>query len=156
MRLAAENVQDYPRPPRLETVPQRICVLLGGETVAETTRALRVLETHHAPTYYLPPQDIAATLVPAGGGSFCEWKGRARYADVCAGGRRAPRAAWCYDAPSPPFDALAGHYAIYAAAMDEVWVGDLRAQPQPGGFYGGWVTANLTGRVKGAPGTEHR
>jgi uncharacterized protein (DUF427 family) len=155
MSLAEENVQDYPRPPRLEPVPQRIRIMLGGATVADTKGAFRVLETHHAPTYYLPPGDIAAELVPAGGGSVCEWKGRARYVDVHAGRRTARRAAWCYDAPTGAFAALRGHFAFYAALMDEVWVGDVRAAPQPGGFYGGWVTPNLTGRIMGAPGTLH-
>ena len=155
MTLPPENVQDYPRPPRLEPVPQRIRILLGGETVADTSEALRVLETHHAPTYYLPPGDIAARLHPAGGGSYCEWKGRATYVDVEAGDRRVPRAAWRYDYPTPGFAPLAGFYAFYAALMDEVWVGEMRAAPQPGEFYGGWVTPNLTGRIKGAPGTLH-
>ena len=92
--LTRENVQSYPRPPRVEPVPQRIILRHGGALVADTTRALRVLETHHAPTYYLPMQDIHATLRPAQGSSFCEWKGVARYFDVVAGSAAAPRAAW--------------------------------------------------------------
>jgi len=153
--LPVENVQDYPRPPRIEAVPHRVCIRLGDRTIADTTRALRVLETHHAPTYYLPPGDIAADLVPARGGSFCEWKGQARYFDVSAGGITAPRAAWSYPAPTGAFAALAGHLAFYAGLMTSCSVGGAPVIPQPGDFYGGWVTANLTGRVKGARGTEH-
>ncbi len=153
--LPRENVQSYPRPPALEPVPQRIILRLGGALVADTTRALRVLETHHAPTYYLPLQDIHATLNPAQGSSFCEWKGVARYCDVLAGSQTAPRAAWAYDQPTASFATIAGHIAFYAALMDEDWVGDLRVIPQPGNFYGGWVTPNLDGRIKGAPGTQH-
>jgi uncharacterized protein (DUF427 family) len=153
--LPRENVQDYPRPPALEAVPQRILVRLGGVIVAETTAALRVLETHHAPTYYIPPQDVHAILRPAAGRSMCEWKGVARYCDVTAGEKTAPRAAWVYDHPTPPFAPLAGHIAFYAGLMDEAWVGDHRVVPQPGDFYGGWVTPNLEGRIKGAPGTRH-
>ena len=153
--LPRENVQTYPRPPRLEPVPQRIRVVLSGATVAETGGALRVLETHHAPTYYLPPGDVQATLRSASGTSFCEWKGVARYFDVIAGGKTAPRAAWTYDRPTSGFTALAGYVAFYAGLMDEVWVGNLRVMPQPGDFYGGWVTPNLEGRIKGAPGTRH-
>jgi uncharacterized protein (DUF427 family) len=136
-------------------VPQRIVIRLGGAIVADTRRALRVLETHHAPTYYLPPEDIGATLTPARGNSFCEWKGVARYFDVTAGSATAARAAWAYDQPTAGFAALAGYVAFYAALMDEAWVGDLQVLPQPGNFYGGWVTANLEGRIKGAPGTQH-
>jgi uncharacterized protein (DUF427 family) len=153
--LPRENVQAYPRPPALEAVPQRIRIRLGGTVVAETTRALRVLETHHAPTYYLPPQDIAAALRPAPGETICEWKGAARYFDVIAGTATAARAAWSYARPAPAFAALAGYVAFYAGLMDEAWVGDLRVLPQPGSFYGGWITANLDGRIKGAPGTRH-
>ena len=153
--LARENVQSYPRPPALEPVPQRIMIRLGGALVAETTRALRVLETHHAPTYYLPAGDIAAILRPAPGNSRCEWKGLARYFDVVADGKTALRAGWVYDRPTARFAAVAGHVAFYAALMDEAWVGDLRVIPQPGDFYGGWVTPNLEGQIKGAPGTQH-
>jgi len=153
--LPRENVQSYPRPPALEPVPQRIVMRLGGVLVADTTRALRVLETHHAPSYYLPPEDIRATLRPAIGTSLCEWKGAARYYDVIAGGKTATRAAWAYDKPTARFAALAGYVALYAGLIDEAWVGDLRVIPQPGSFYGGWVTPNLDGQIKGAPGTQH-
>lgn len=153
--LPRENVQSYPRPPAVEPVPQRITIRFGGVIVADTRRALRVLETHHAPTYYLPPEDIHAILRPVQGNSFCEWKGAARYFDVLAGSATAPRAAWAYDDPTVRFAALAGYVAFYAGLMDEAWVGDLRVIPQPGGFYGGWVTTNLDGQIKGAPGTQH-
>lgn len=153
--LPRENVQSYPRPPALERVPQCIILRLGGALVAETTRALRVLETHHAPTYYLPLQDIRATLNPVQGSSSCEWKGVARYFDVMLGSVTAPRAAWAYDTPTAPFAAIAGHVAFYATPMDEVWVGNLQVIPQPGNFYGGWITPNLDGQIKGAPGTQH-
>ena len=153
--LQRENFQSYPRPPALGPVPQLIMIRLGGVLVAETTRALRVLETHHAPTYYLPAEDIAAILRPAPGNSYCEWKGVARYYDVLSGDKIAPRAAWAYDRPTAGFAGLGGYVAFYAAQMDEVWVGDLRVIPQPGNFYGGWVTPNLDGQIKGAPGTKH-
>jgi len=153
--MLRENVQSYPRPPALEPVPQRIMIRLDGALVSETDRALRVLETHHAPSYYLPAEGIQATLRPVQGNSFCEWKGVARYFDVIAGAKTAARAAWCYDSPTPGFAALAGYIAFYAGLMDEAWVGDLRVIPQPGDFYGGWVTPNLDGQIKGASGTRH-
>lgn len=153
--LASENVQDYPRPPALETVAHRLCVVFNGKTIAESTRGLRILETHHAPTYYIPPEDILTDLTNARGTSFCEWKGRAVYFDVQVGGRTAARAAWSYPSPDARFKALAGHVSFYASAMDACFVGDERVIAQPGEFYGGWVTANLQGRIKGAPGTEY-
>lgn len=153
--LPVENVQDYPRPPRLEPVSHRVVVHLGGELVAESARAMRVVETHHAPTYYIPPADVRADLHPAAGASWCEWKGRARYFDVRIGKAKAARAAWSYAEPSPDFIALADHLAFYSALMEACFVGAERVVPQPGDFYGGWVTSNLEGRPKGSPGTEH-
>ena len=153
--LPTEHVQDYPRPPALEPVQHRLRVVLNGETVAETTRALRILETHHAPTYYIPREDVTSALIPEGGTTFCEWKGHAEYFDVQAAGKTAHRAAWCYPSPDAPFEALAGHISFYASVMDACFVGKQRVIAQQGDFYGGWVTANLQGHIKGAPGTEH-
>jgi len=153
--LKAENVQDYPRPPALERVELPLRVVLGGTTVAETVRGFRVCETHHAPTYYIPPEDVApGALAPAGGASLCEWKGRAAYWDVTAGGETRPRAAWSYPAPTPSFAPIRDHLAFYPGAMEACYVGDIRVTPQPGDFYGGWVTPNLEGTVKGGPGTR--
>ncbi len=154
MTLPPERVADYPRPPRLERVPQRITVVLGGETIADTTAAYRVLETTHPPTYYLPPEAWAPGCLIAGqGGSFCEWKGAARYWTVRGGGKTAPDAGWSYPDPSPAFTAMRDHVAVYAGRMDGCFVDGERVTPQPGGFYGGWVTANLVGPFKGGPGT---
>lgn len=153
--LTTENVQDYPRPPLLEKVPQRLCVELGGEVVADTTNAWRVCETHHPPTYYIPREDVSARLVPAAGGSFCEWKGRASYWDVATTGKTARRAAWSYAAPTSDFGPIRDHISFYASLMDSCFVGEEKVTPQPGDFYGGWVTANLTGTIKGPPGTRH-
>lgn len=153
-RPGQESVWDYPRPPRLERVPEHIRILLGGQVLVDTTAAYRVLETSHPPTYYLPEHDVApGALIPAGGGSVCEWKGPALYYDVELGGRRAARAGWTYPAPLHPFEPIAGHVAFYAGPMDACFVGDERAEPQPGGFYGGWVTGRIAGPFKGEPGT---
>ncbi len=153
--LPIENVQDYPRPPRLAPVDQRLSLFIDGDMVAETIAGWRVCETHHAPSYYLPPDAFTAGLLhPAPGQSFCEWKGVARYFDLRWNTKTRLRAAWIYPQPTPGFAAIAGHIAVYAWAVDAAYVGDERVQPQPGDFYGGWVTSNLRGTVKGAVGTE--
>lgn len=136
-------------------MPQTLRIELNGVVVAETTGALRVLETHHAPSYYIPPGDVRATLTPARGASYCEWKGAASYWDVGTGTDVAPSAAWSYARPTSGFAALAGYLAFYPALMTACWVGTERVTPQPGDFYGGWVTSNLTGKIKGAAGTRH-
>jgi len=150
-----ESVWDYPRPPRLEPVTSRIRIVFAGETIADTTGAYRVLETSHPPNYYLPADDFSpGALVRTRQGTYCEWKGEAHYFDVVAGGRTATDAAWGYDRPTPGFAAIAGFVAVYAGAMDACFVGDEQATPQPGDFYGGWITTDITGPFKGDPGTS--
>lgn len=153
--LPIENVQNYPRPPSLERVTETLRVMLAGEIVAETADAFRVLETHHAPTYYIPRADVRAELTAAHGQSFCEWKGVASYWDVTISGVTASRAAWSYAKPTSGFIPITGYLAFYAALMEACFVGEERVIPQPGDFYGGWLTSNLTGTAKGAPGTNH-
>lgn len=149
-----EDVAAYPRPPALQATAALLRVVLADHIVAETRAGLRVLETHHAPTYYFPPGDILARLTPSGRTSWCEWKGRAAYHDVTAAGVCAPSAAWSYPDPTPAFARLRDHVAFYPGLMSICLVDDMQVTPQPGGFYGGWVTPNLRGIVKGAPGTE--
>lgn len=156
--LPPENVQDYPRPPRLERVHARLQVDFAGMAIADSTAGWRVLETHHAPSYYIPAADWAAGVLkpaPTARGSLCEWKGRASYYDIDVFGQRARAAAWRYPAPTEGFAPIANCFAVYPGAMDACWVAGVRVEPQPGSFYGGWVTPNLTGQIKGAPGTEH-
>jgi uncharacterized protein (DUF427 family) len=149
-----ESVWDYPRPPRLESITALLEVVLGGVVVASTTDGWRVLETSHPPTYYLPRAAfLDGALRPAVGSSFCEWKGYASYFDVVGGGRVAAQAAWTYERPTAGFAELAGAVAVMAAQVDECRVDGERVSPQPGGFYGGWITPNLAGPFKGIPGS---
>lgn len=149
-----ESVWDYPRPPRVEPSAELVEVRFGGVVVARSTRTLRVLETSHPPTYYVPESDfVAGTLRPAAGSTRCEFKGDATYFDVVAGDAVARLAAWTYPDPWPGFEALAGHVAVMPGAMDECRVDGEVVVPQEGGFYGGWITSRVVGPFKGAPGT---
>ena len=153
--MATESVWDYPRPPRVEPVSSHIEVTHAGVTLVSTNASVRVLETSHPPTYYLPITDFAAgILVPIDGTTFCEFKGVASYFDLVVGGQRIERAAWKYEDPSPGFESLAGRVALYASRVDECRVGDEVVIPQEGDFYGGWITKNVVGPFKGAPGTR--
>ncbi|MSO40601.1 MAG: DUF427 domain-containing protein [Solirubrobacterales bacterium] len=151
-----ESVWDYPRPPRIEPCDRRVRVLLGGQVIAESERALRVLETSSPPTIYIPMEDVDGdALVEHGGGhSVCEWKGRAEYFNLEAGGDRAERAAWHYPGPSEGFEALAGHVSFYPGRVQACYLDQEPVRPQAGGFYGGWITAEIEGPFKGEPGTE--
>lgn len=152
--LERESVWAYPRPPRAEAEPRRVEVRLDGVEIAVTGAALRVLETSHPPAIYVPPDDIAeGALEPAPGSSFCEWKGAARYFDVVAGEARERRVGWAYPTPTAGFEALAGYVSFYPGRL-ECTLGGEAVRAQPGSFYGGWITAEIIGPVKGSPGSE--
>ena len=149
-----ESVWDYPRPPRLEPTTRHLRVVFGGVIIADTHRAYRVLETSHPPVYYIPPADIQMQYLTATlEGSSCEWKGRAAYYTIDVSGRRAEQVAWYYPDPTPAFAPIKGAVAFYPEHMDACYVDDERVTPQPGGFYGGWVTADVVGPFKGVPGS---
>jgi uncharacterized protein (DUF427 family) len=150
-----ESVWDYPRPPRIEPVTRRVRVLLADVTLADGDGALRVCETASPPTVYLPPEIVRMDrLEPVSGTSLCEWKGTAHYLSAVVGERRVERAAWTYPDPFPGYEALKHHVAFFAGRVDACFLGDERVTPQPGDFYGGWVTQNLVGPFKGEPGSE--
>ncbi len=150
------SVWSFPRPAIAEPTAAHIVIQLGGAIIADTRRAVRTLETSHPPSYYIPPDDILAdALVPVAGSSFCEWKGVARYCDVAGGREHRPRAAWFYPEPTPAFAIVRNHVAFYAGAMDACWLDGERVVPQPGGFYGGWITSGVAGPFKGVPGSAY-
>src|SRR5829696_8023361 len=120
-----ESVWDYPRPPRMEDVEEKVKVVFGDVTLAYTARAKRVLETSHPPVYY----------------------------DVVAEDRAEERAAWFYPSPTPSFRDLEDYVAFYPSRMDACWVGGEKVEAQEGDFYGGWITRNIVGPFKGSPGT---
>ncbi|MDB5732364.1 MAG: hypothetical protein JWQ03_2259 [Variovorax sp.] len=149
-----ESVWDYPRPPRLEPDTRDLSVSLGATEIARTRRALRLLETASAPNFYLPRQDVRMELLaPCDRVSVCEWKGEVRYWSVTVEGRRLEAAAWEYPRPLPGYEALRDHMAFYPRLLD-CRVDGVHVQPQPGGFYGGWITPEVVGPFKGGRGSE--
>jgi uncharacterized protein (DUF427 family) len=150
-----ERVWDYPRPPALAPCAQRVRVQLGHATLADTLRALRVLETSHPPTIYIPCDDVRTELLTDSDARWtvCEYKGAARYLDALINDRRVPEVAWTYPDPVTPYAALRHHIAFYPGRVDAAWLGDERVSAQEGDFYGGWITPNLAGPFKGPAGT---
>jgi len=149
-----ESVWDYPRPPRLERTERRVRVVFGGRPIADTCSAIRCLETSHPPGYYIPLDDVATEhLVPTDRTTVCEFKGRAHYYDVQVSGRTAPNAVWEYPEPHAGYEDLEGCVAFYPA-LTECWVDEERVEAQDGDFYGGWITSDVVGPFKGAPGTS--
>jgi uncharacterized protein (DUF427 family) len=134
---------------------RRVRVELAGELLAEATRALRVLETSHPPTIYLPPADVRQDLLAESDArsSWCEFKGAARYLDAIVAGRRCLAVGWCYPNPAPEYEALRDHVAFYPGRVDAACLDDERVFAQESDFYGGWITSDLIGPFKGPPGT---
>jgi len=149
-----ESVWDYPRPPKLEDTSKHIQIIFNGEAIADTHNAKRVLETSHPPVYYLPPSDIKMEyLSRTPNSSFCEWKGLASYYTIIVGDQQAENAAWFYLNPTPDFAAIKDYVAFYPHLMDACYVDGEKVQPQPGNFYGGWITSDIVGPFKGGAGT---
>lgn len=150
-----ESVWDYPRPPALEETARHLRIVSSGIVLADTTRALRILETSHPPVYYIAPADIAMQYLRPSPrrNSFCEWKGLASYWNIVIEDAITHDAAWSYPNPVKKYAALRDHIAFYANHVDECRVDGERVQPQPGDFYGGWITSHVRGPFKGAPGT---
>lgn len=150
-----ESVWDYPRPPRVERSRRRVRVIHGGVVVAESGRAIRVLETSGPPVYYVPPEDVRMDLLEhSGHRTWCEWKGLAEHWDVCVDDLRVREAAWSYPKPTPGYEELAGFIAFYPGRLDQCQLDDEVVRPQPGRYYGGWVTDDIVGPFKGEPGSE--
>ena len=149
-----ESVWDYPRPPALEPVKQKLTVEFAGKTIAETNKGYRVLETSHPPVYYFPPEDVMSdALVKAQLTTGCEWKGTGKYYHLSLNGQHSENAAWYYDKPKQRFEKIKNYIAFYPSRVDACYVNGERVTPQPGGFYGGWITENIVGPFKGVDGS---
>ena len=147
-----ESVWDFPRPPRQEPVAATLRVVAGDRVVASPHRGVRILETAGAPTYYFPPSDVEQdALIDLPGQSLCEWKGLAT-SFALRGAADDSAVGWRYDTTFPEFLSIRGWCAFYPGVL-HCYIGDERVRPQPGGYYGGWVTEGLRGPIKGEPGS---
>lgn len=148
-----ESVWDYPRPPALKPCRQRVEIKDGSTVIASTASSFRLLETASPPTFYLPPDDVNWNfLVETPGSSVCEWKGAARYWALTS----QPKLpiAWDYPRPRARYERLKAHVSFYPGRI-ACFVDGERVLPQPGRFYGGWITSAVVGPFKGEPGTGH-
>jgi uncharacterized protein (DUF427 family) len=132
-----------------------VVVTLAGIEVVDTDDLVRVLETSHPPTYYLPRVAFTpGVLVPGTRRTRCEWKGVARYVDVVVPGVRRVDVGWWYPQPDPRYPLLTDRVALYPGMFDLITLDGEVVIPQPGGFYGGWITADVVGPFKGELGTS--
>lgn len=150
-----ESVWDYPRPAICEATSRRLQIIHQGITLVDTKAAYRTLETSHPPTYYIPQADIAMEhLRTSTRRTMCEWKGQARYFDIVISDNAIPAAAWSYGAPTPSFAAIRDYVAFYPDPLDQCLIDGQQITPQPGQFYGGWISQYEAGPFKGIPGSQ--
>lgn len=146
-----ESVWDYPRPPVAKRCNRLVQVKAGDTTIARTDASYRLLETASPPAFYIPATDIVwDSLIEVAGSSVCEWKGAARYWALAS--EPGLPVAWDYPRPRARFNMLKDHASFYPGRID-CYVDSQRARPQPGRFYGGWITDDVVGPFKGEPGT---
>jgi uncharacterized protein (DUF427 family) len=149
-RAGQESVWDYPRPPKVEKTSKRIRVVYDGIVIAETDRAIRVLETGHPPVYYIPREDVRMEyLNSATKTSICEWKGKAVYYNVKGKTKQTNNAAWSYPKPTSGYELIQNHLAFYPKLMDACFVNGERVLPEPDKYYGGWITHEIVGPFAG-------
>jgi uncharacterized protein (DUF427 family) len=151
-----ERVWDYPRPPMVVPCQRHVRVELAGALLADSDGALRVLETSHPPTIYVPPVDVLCELLTESEArpTFCEFKGRAIYYDLVVDGNRYPAVSWSYPEPAPGYEVLRHYFSFFPARVDSAWLDDELVQAQDSAFYGGWITSDLVGPFKGPVGTS--
>lgn len=149
------SVWTLPRPAIAQSCSARIVIEHAGTIVADTRNSVCTFETSHPPSYYIPQRDIHPDVLRStAGSSYCEWKGAAKYWDIVIGASALLRAGWSYPSPTPEFAALRDYVAFYAASFDRCSVDGETVIPQPGGFYGGWITSSFVGPFKGMPGSQ--
>jgi uncharacterized protein (DUF427 family) len=118
-----DEVFGHPRDPfhRVDThrTSQHIVVRAGGETVAETTRAIALFETGLGVRYYLPEPDVATELLgPSETTSVCPYKGTAGYRSFNVGVQTIADAAWFYEAPFAEASSVAGYLSFDGTGID--------------------------------------
>jgi uncharacterized protein (DUF427 family) len=147
-----ESVWDYPRPPAIKRVDKLVVVRLGDRLIASSKRTVKIMETASPPGYYIPMEDVNMDLIEmTEEASLCEWKGLATYWRLKQAETDMP-VGWSYANPSSAFSLLKNHISFYPGRV-ECFLNDERVIPQPGMFYGGWITSEVVGPFKGEPGT---
>ncbi len=155
MGQSRQSVWDYPRPPRVERSYRQIRVVFNDTVIAETNRSVRVLETSHPPVYYIPPGEVQTQFLSQSGRTiYCEFKGRAVYYKLRLGDRTAVDAAWSYHNPASGYESIKDHIAFYPGRVDACYVDGQFVQTQEGDFYGGWITSDIEGPLKGGRATR--
>jgi len=98
-------------------------VTVAGRIVAESPRALRLMEKGYPPVYYLPRSDAdMSLLVRTTHYTHCPYKGDAAYYSIPIGGAKSENAVWTYEEPYEAVANIKEYLAFYPSRADAVEV----------------------------------
>jgi uncharacterized protein (DUF427 family) len=110
-------------PIRISPAEGKVRVAVAGQTVAESTRALRLEEKGYPPVYYLPRNDAdMSQLVRTTHYSYCPYKGDCSYYSIPIGGSRSENAVWTYERPHEAVADISEYLAFYPTRVDAIEV----------------------------------
>jgi uncharacterized protein (DUF427 family) len=119
-------------PVRTEPSPRRVRAYLGNVAVADSARALLLLERQHLPVYYFPPDDVRTDLLePTSKRTHCPYKGEASYWTIRVGDKVADNAVWSYQDPLPGREDIRGYLAFYWHKLDNWFEEDEEVYVHP-------------------------
>jgi uncharacterized protein (DUF427 family) len=113
---------------RWEPSPRHVRTIFAGETVADSTHVMLLLESGHLPVFYFPRADVRTDLLQRSDtATHSPLKGDATYWNLRVGERVAKDAAWSYENPPPGGPAMSDYIAFYWSKMDAWYEEDERA-----------------------------
>ncbi len=145
-----EEIAGHPRDP-YHRIDVRACdrhvrVLLDGELLAETSRAMALFETGLPVRWYLPREDVAATLEPSDTVSYCPYKGSASYFSVRrAGGELGSDLVWYYGDPLEDATRVRDLVCFFNEQVDIELDGRLQTRPTSPWSHGAKPAATQNG-----------
>jgi len=121
MRAAAHKIPGPDHPITIQPTLDRVQVKFGGETIADSVRALTLREAKYGPVQYIPRSDVRMDLLtPTETKTHCPYKGDASYYSIKVGDRTSKDAVWCYEQTFPAVAEIAGHLAFYPDRVDAI------------------------------------
>src|SRR5215467_8168687 len=104
---------------RWEDSQRRVRVIFAGQTIADSTRVMRLQEDGRVPVYYFPLAEVRQEVLEASDHhTHSPLKGEASYWTIRVGERVAEHAAWSYLSPPPDGPHVKGYVAFYWHVMD--------------------------------------
>jgi uncharacterized protein (DUF427 family) len=113
-------------PISIHPASKSVFVTLANRTVADTRKALTLLEANYPGVQYIPRNDVdMSALVRSETTSYCPYKGAACYFSIKSGGKLSVDAVWTYEAPHEAIAQIKDYLAFYPDRVDEISESDI-------------------------------